>query len=94
MTDHSGQRLDVHAVLNRHGGEGVAEVVEADLLAPRSLQYLLEFAVYRVGISRLTFLDGRWEHPLAGGVFLVLRKDIQHIGRKNERAYRGLRLGL
>ena len=32
MAYHGGQRLDVHAVFNRHGGEGVAQVVEAHLL--------------------------------------------------------------
>ena len=58
VADHGGQRLDVHAVFKCHGSEGVAEVVEADLLALRSLQYLLEFAIDRIGISRLTFLDG------------------------------------
>ena len=58
VADHGGERLDVHAVFECHGSEGVAQVVETDLLALRSLQYLLEFAVYRVGIPRLTFLDG------------------------------------
>ena len=58
--------------------------METHLLALRSLQYLLEFAVYRVGVSRLTLLDGRRKHPLAGGGFLMLRKDIHHIrGQKD-----------
>ena len=72
----------------------MTQIVEADLLALRTLEDLLEFAVDRVGVSRLTFLDGRWEHPLAGGIFLMHRKDIQHIGRQNERSYRGFGLGL
>jgi len=91
---HSGESFDIHAVFKRHGSEGMAQVVEADLLALRSLQYLLEFAVDLVGISRLTFLDGRWEHPLAGSIFLMHRKDIQHIGWQNERSYRGFGLWL
>ena len=72
----------------------MAQVVEAHLLALRPLEDLLAFAVDRVGIPRLALLDGRREHPLAGGGFLMHRKDIQHIGRQNERSYRGLRLGL
>ena len=54
---HSGESFDIHAVFKRHGYKGMAQIVEADLLALRSLQYLLEFAVYRVGISRLSFFD-------------------------------------
>ena len=50
VADHGRKRLDIHAVFECHGSEGVAQVVEADLLALRSLQYLLEFAVYRVEI--------------------------------------------
>ena len=80
---HSGKSLDIHAIFKCHRSEGVAQVVEADLLALRSLQYLLEFAVDRVGISRLTLLDGRREHPLAGGCFLMHRKDLHHIGRED-----------
>jgi len=94
VADHGGERLDVHAVFQRHGGEGVAQVVETYLLALRTLEDLLEFAVDRVGLSRLALLDRRWEHPLAGGGFLMLRKDIQHIGRQNERSYRGFCLWL
>ena len=81
---HGGECLDIHTVFQRHGCEGVAQVVEANLLALSPLQYHLEFAVYRVGIPRLALLDGRWEHPLAGGIFLMLRKDIHHIrGQKD-----------
>ena len=50
VTYHGRESLDIHAVFKRHGSEGVAQVVETDLLALRSLQYLLEFAVYRVEI--------------------------------------------
>ena len=57
VTYHSGECLDIHTVFKCHGCKCVAQVVETDLLAPRSLQYLLEFAVDRVGISRLSFLD-------------------------------------
>ena len=31
MTEHTADRLDIHAVLEGDGGEGVTEVVESDL---------------------------------------------------------------
>ena len=55
---HSGESLDIHAVFKCHRSEGVAQVVEAYLLALRSFEDLLEFAVDRVGIPRLALLDG------------------------------------
>ena len=32
MTQHTGDRLDVHAILQGEGGEGMTQVVEADVL--------------------------------------------------------------
>ena len=58
MSYHSGESLDIHAVFQRHGGEGVAQIVKAYLLALRSFEDLLEFAVDRVRIPRLALLDG------------------------------------
>ena len=40
VAQHSADRLDVHAVLQRQGGEGVTEVVQADGLQPRPLENL------------------------------------------------------
>ena len=34
VAEHSADRLDVHAVLERNGGEGVTEVVESDFRDP------------------------------------------------------------
>lgn len=38
MPNHRGEGLDVHPMLQRHGGEQVAEIMEADVLAPGPLQ--------------------------------------------------------
>lgn len=38
MPDYRGEGLDIHSMLQGHGGEQVAEAVEADMLAPGSLQ--------------------------------------------------------
>ena len=51
------ERLGIHAARQCVGCEGVAQVVESHLLALRSFEDLLEFAVDRVGISRLSFFD-------------------------------------
>lgn len=40
MADDGGQRLDVHAMFQRVGGEGMPQVVKADVLAVRPIQNL------------------------------------------------------
>ena len=42
VTQHTADRFHVHAVLQRHGREGVAEVVKADAGQPRPFQHPLE----------------------------------------------------
>ena len=39
VAQHPGYRLDIHAVLERQGREGVPEVVETDLRQSRLFQY-------------------------------------------------------
>ena len=45
VTQHSGHGLDVHAVLQCDGCEGVSEVVESDLGDACSCQYSLEHII-------------------------------------------------
>ena len=45
VAQHAGHRFDDHAVLEGDGGEGVAEVVESNLLDACSLQHPLEHIV-------------------------------------------------
>ena len=43
MSQHRGDRLYIHTVLQRHGGEGVPEIMEADMFQPRVPQdFLME----------------------------------------------------
>ena len=42
---HGGQGLDIHTVFECHCSEGVAQIVEADFLALRPLQYLLKSSI-------------------------------------------------
>ena len=52
MAQHGREGLDVHAVLQRHGGEGVAQIVKSDLLAPGTLQNDLEPPEHRARCQR------------------------------------------
>ena len=52
MAQHGGEGLDVHAVFQGHGGEGVAQIVEADLLTPGPLQNDLEPPKHRARRQR------------------------------------------
>ena len=45
VTEHAGHRLDVHAVLEGDGGEGVAEIVESDLRDASPFEDTLEHVV-------------------------------------------------
>ena len=38
MPDHRGEGFDIDSVFQRHGGEQVTQVVEADVFAPCPLQ--------------------------------------------------------
>ena len=42
VAKHTADGLDVHAVLERHGCEGVTEIVESDARQPRPFQHPLE----------------------------------------------------
>ena len=50
--------LNIHSVLNRHGGEGMAQVVEAHLLALCTFKDGLKAVVEGAGVARLPLVDG------------------------------------
>ena len=63
VANHGGESLDIHTVFQRHGCEGVPEIVEADVLTFSSLQGSVKYLPYRRGmircIQRLTSHPGR-----------------------------------
>ena len=72
MAQHGGEGLDVHAVFQGHGGESMAQIMEADLLALGPLQRHMEPPEHGAGGERRILLDGRGEYPAAFGRFLIL----------------------
>ena len=83
VTEHAGHRLDVYAVLQGDGCEGVAEVVESDLRDACPLQYTLQHVVYTVRGDG-TAVGGR-EYILVVGLSLLLPQDFDCLGRDADR---------
>ena len=48
VSEHTGHRLDVHAVLECDGGECVPEVVKSDLWQSRSFENSLQHVIHAV----------------------------------------------
>lgn len=63
MSDDGGERFHVHTVLQRGGGEGMAQVVEADVLALCPYQYFFHLSIDALRIQRSVFFYGRRDHP-------------------------------
>ena len=70
VPQHTGHRLDVYAVLQGDGCEGVAEVVESDLRDDSPLNYSLKHVIHTVWRDWATI--GRGEHIRVIGLSLLL----------------------
>ena len=51
VPQHRGDCFHIHTILQRHGSEGVPEIVESDPRQPRSFQYLVEQTIRRDGTA-------------------------------------------
>ena len=71
VADDGAQGLDVHAVLQGSGGEGVPQIVKPQTLTLRPLQHRLEPLPDSSWVHRGVFLDWRREHPAGVDGFLV-----------------------
>ncbi len=60
VAEDGGDRLDVHAVLQGNGGEGVAEIVEADFRDACSCQHSFQHVVHTVRGDRATCWTGEY----------------------------------
>ena len=90
----SGQRLSIYAAGEGMGGEGVAQVVEADTGQPRPPEQRLHVEVGRAGVDRILRLHRVREYPLADGIRLAPPQDFGHAVRQDDgtHALIGLRL--
>lgn len=95
-----------HVVGNQHGGEGVPEVVEADVWEPTSLEQLAESFADVIRTDQLTHRVDAYEIEVLCRVsafeepsvllllFLMAEEDFLHGGQKRERAFGGIGLHL
>ena len=79
VAEHTGDSLDVHAVLEGDGCEGVAEVMESYLRDACPLQYPLQHIVHTVRGDGTAV--GRREHIGVIGLSLLLPQDFDCLGR-------------
>ena len=77
VAQHTGYRFDVHSVLQRDGGEGVAEIVESDLRDARSLQHSFQHIVDTVRGDGTTI--GRGKHIGVIGLAFLLPQDFYRL---------------
>ena len=94
VANDGGDGFHVHAVLQGHGGEGVAQVVEANVLAVGPLKGLFQFAIDALRIDGRVLLDRRREHPAGVRPLLQLLQDLPHSGRQNHDPVGAFRLRL
>ena len=93
VPQHTGYRFDVHAILQRQGGEGVTQGVEGDVLQSGIPEDLLVELHHRIRVIHLACGAGR-EHIGAVRVPLVLLdQQIHRFLRDGYPSHRGLGLG-
>ena len=71
MTEHTGYRFYVHAVLERQCRECMSQVMKSQVFQSGVFQNFLVDVDHRVRVVHLACFRG-WEHPWAAGMLLVL----------------------
>ena len=84
MAQDAGQGFGVHAAGEGMGGEGVAQVVEADTGQPRPPEQRLHAEVGRAGVDRILRLHWVGEYPSADGVRFSPPQDFSHAVRQDD----------
>ena len=93
MSQHGGERFHIHAVLQRQGCEGVAQIMEAHMLAPCVFQDELQSAPYHAGRDGAVLLHRGREHPARVYRLFVLPQHRYHSRRQDDLADGVLCLG-
>ena len=94
MTEDARQRLGVHAACQRVGGEGVAQVVEADVGQTRALEDALHVVVSSRGIHGLVGMQRVREDPLRERGLLPLAQQLRCARRETDYTLTGVGLGV
>ena len=84
MAQDTGQGFGVHTAGEGVGGEGVAQVVEADTGQPRPLEQRFHVEVGRAGVDRILRLHWVGEYPLTDGIRLAPPQDVSHRLRQED----------
>ena len=93
VSEHSAHRLNIHAVLECDGGEGVAEVMESDLWDPgsgqHSLEHIVDAVLYFEGERNLSFrilraVKNRFGSTNEIGVFEMMEKGLSEVENPSE----------
>ena len=94
VSQNTGQCLGVHAAGKGMGGEGVAQIVEADTGQPRPPEQRLHVEVGRAGVDRILRLHWVGEYPLTDGIRLAPPQDVRHRLRQDDGTHSLSRFGL
>lgn len=76
------------------GGEGMAEVVEADVFASCPFQHLGQLLSYRCRVQGGVLLFGGWEHPAGVAALPIPEQDVENGAGENQASAGGFGLGL
>ena len=93
MAQHSGERFHIHAILQCQRREGMAQIMEAHMLAPCVFQDELQSASYHARCDGAVLLHRRREHPAGVHRLFVFPQHRHHGGRQDDLADGVLRLG-
>ena len=84
MPQHGGECFDVHAILQRHGGKSMAQIMKANLFALSSLQNDMEHSEHGAGPDWFILLDGRGEQPPGLCRLSVFPEHLHHGRRQHQ----------
>ena len=93
MAQHSGECFHIHAVFQRQRCKGMAQVMEANMLAPCVFQDELQSAAHYAGGDGAVLLHRGREHPSGVHRLFVLPQHLNHRRRQDDLADGVLRLG-
>ena len=93
MPQHGREGFHIHAVLQRQGCEGVAQIMEAHMLTACVFQDELQSAAHHAGRDGAVLLHRGREHPTGVHRLFVLPQHCHHSRRQDDLADGVLRLG-